>query len=195
MRNFGQIHPEADECSLSVATLGRATRLLTSSSAQVNDELILALDLRGKARRSSVVRSWDAFSGTPPEELHYRLGALVSIAESGLAHAAKDISNPGILGSISTLLESSKRGGRIEIGRIPRPRGVSLPEWLKVFPSYGFVLSAESRDCPKCLRIFRERGIAAEVVGKVTDDLKIKLSYRNQEASLFDFSREGITGI
>lgn len=191
----GHFHPEADECSLSVATLGRANKLLTSNSAEVNDELIIALDLRGEAGRLSTVKSWDAFSGTPPEELRYRLEALVSIAESGFARAAKDISNPGILGSISTLLESSKKGGYIEIERIPRPSGVSLLEWLKVFPSYGFILSAGSQDCSRCLQIFRERGVAAEVIGKVTDDLKIELNCQGREAVLFDFSRERITGI
>lgn len=191
----GHFHPESDECSLSVATLGRAINLLKSSSAEVSDELILALDLRGKPGGSRAVKRWDAFSGTPPGELRHRLEAVVSIAENKLARAAKDVSNPGILGSISTLLESSKKGGYIEIERIPRPKGVTLREWLKVFPSYGFVLSAGSRDSSRCLQIFRERGIAAEVVGTVTDDLKIELSYQGKRAVLFDLSREGIIGI
>lgn len=64
---------------------------------------------------------------------------------------------------------------------------------LAVIPEFRGL--AGKRLVHKAEDIVRERGIAAEAVGKVTDDLKIKLSYRNKEAFLFDFSREGITGI
>jgi selenophosphate synthetase-related protein len=58
-----------------------------------------------------------------------------------LAQAAEDLSNAGILGMISTMIENSGKGAIIEIDSIPKPVEIELSDWLVCFQSFGFVLS------------------------------------------------------
>lgn len=190
----GHFHPDVRESSLSVAILGRAKRLLTSHSAKVDDNLVLAIDLDGQ-RGCKSVYSWDANSGKSTDEVLERLEALVYIAQEGLADTAKDISNAGILGSIGTLLETSKKGALIDIEKIPKPPQIGLLDWLKAYPSFGFVLSVKHANTKACLQAFHERKTAARVIGKVTQARKMVLRYAGQEGILFDFAKERITGI
>jgi GNAT superfamily N-acetyltransferase len=64
---------------------------------------------------------------------------------------------------------------------------------LAVIPKFRGL--AGKRLVHKAEDIVREQGVAAEVVGTVTNDLKVELGYQGKRAVLFDFSREGITGI
>jgi hypothetical protein len=108
----GHVHPDAavDCPALSVAILGQAENLLRSHLAQSGDELVLAVDLSGQAGCHTVL-SWDANSGKSAEELLFRLASLPMIADRKLCQAAKDISNAGILGTTSIMLENSAKGG------------------------------------------------------------------------------------
>ncbi|MGB9627563.1 MAG: AIR synthase related protein, partial [Thermodesulfobacteriota bacterium] len=112
----GHLHPESPGGipSLSVAILGYANKLLRSHLAQEGDDLIFAADLKGQKGCHSVV-SWDANSHKTPEELIYRLEALPLIAERELAWACKDVSNAGILGTISIMIENSGKGALIDL--------------------------------------------------------------------------------
>ena len=104
----GHLHPDAppNAPSLSVAILGHATKLLRSHLAEAGDDLIFAADLHGQVGCSSVT-SWDANSGKTTEELLHRLEALPLIAEREWACACKDVSNAGLLGTLSIMMENS----------------------------------------------------------------------------------------
>ena len=130
----GHLHPDApgDSPSLAVAILGYANKLLRSHLAKAGDDIILAADLKGDKGCRSVV-SWDANSGKTPEELLHRLESLPLIAERELAQAAKDVSNAGILGTVSIMMENSGKGALIELDSIPRPVEIELSDWLVCF--------------------------------------------------------------
>ncbi len=192
----GHLHPDApaENPSLGVAILGHARKVLHSFKAKEGDDLILAVDLQGRAGCRSVV-SWDANSGKSSDELLYRLEALPMIAEQELAHAAKDISNAGILGTVSIMMENSGKGAVIDIDAIPRPESLSLPDWVLCFQSFGFAFSADPGKSDKVISNFSERGITAKVIGQVRDEPVVTLVQKEESGILFDFEKDEITGI
>ncbi|MGC9030758.1 MAG: AIR synthase related protein, partial [Desulfomonilaceae bacterium] len=192
----GHLHPDApsDAPALSVAILGWAQKVLHGYTARTGDELILAVDLSGREGCRSV-KSWDANSGKTPQELIHRLEALPLIAEQEWANAAKDVSNAGILGTVSIMMENSGKGATIDLAEIPRPSDIELAHWLFAFQSFGFVLSVPPVNSQKVIRLFRERNITASVIGKVLDRKTIVITQDSEAEVLFDFGRDKITGI
>jgi len=192
----GHLHPDApgNSPSLAVAILGYANQLLRSHLAEAGDDLVLAVDLKGGKGCRSVV-SWDANSGKTPEELIYRLEALPLIAEKELAQAAKDVSNAGILGTLSIMIENSGKGAIIELDSIPKPVEIGLSDWLVCFQSFGFVLSVSPKNSEKVITLFREREITTAIIGKVIDEPIVTLKNGPESKVLFDFRKDKITGI
>ena len=192
----GHLHPDAPDSapSLSVAILGSARKVLRSHLAEEGDDLVLAVDLQGQRGCRSIV-SWDANSGKTSEELLYRLEALPLIAERQLACAAKDISNAGILGTTSIMMENSGKGAVIDLSSIPAPAGIDLSDWLIAFQSFSFILSVPTANSSRVCDLFKERNIEAAVIGKVVPSPQIFLKEGEQREVLFDFGVEHITGI
>ena len=192
----GHLHPDApgDSPSLSVAILGYANKLLRSHLAKAGDDIILAVDLKGDKGCRSVV-SWDANSGKTPEELLHRLESLPLVAEKELAEAAKDVSNAGILGTVSIMMENSGKGALIELDSIPRPVEIELSDWLVCFQSFGFVLPVSPKNSKAVISLFQEREITTTVIGKVIEEPIVTLKNRPESKVLFDFRKDKITGI
>ncbi len=192
----GHLHPDAavNAPSLSVAIVGWARKLLRSHLAQPGDDIIFAVDLLGQRGCTSVV-SWDANSGKTREELVEKLEAMPLIAEKGLAHSAKDVSNAGLIGTIAIMMENSNRGAIVDVSSLPAPDGMSLVQWCLCFQSFGFVLAVSPENSEEVLRVFHARKVEAAIVGKVTEDTKVYLKYGQDMELLFDFEKELITGI
>jgi hypothetical protein len=192
----GHLHPDVpgDSPSLAVAILGYANKLLRSHLAKAGDDIILAVDLKGDQGCRSVV-SWDANSGKTPEELLHRLEVLPIIAEKELAQACKDVSNAGILGTVSIMMENSGKGAIMEVTSIPKPAEIELSDWLVCFQSFGFVLSVSPKNSEAILSLFREREITATIIGEVTEQPTVILKDRSDSKVLFDFRQDRITGI
>ena len=192
----GHLHPDApaETPHLSVAILGRAEKVIHGFGAMAGDNLIFAADLTGRAGCRSVV-SWDANSGKTTDELLFRLEALPLIAREGLATAAKDVSNAGLLGTLSIMMENSGLGADLDLEAVPCPDSLGLEEWAACFQSFGFVLAAPPERSPRVIEIFAARNITAAVIGRVRGDRRVTLHHKGQSAELFDFSRDLITGV
>ncbi len=192
----GHLHPDApaESPSLSVAIIGWAKKVLRSHLASPGDHIIFAADLNGRLGCSSVV-SWDANSGKSRDELIYRLEVMPLIAERELARAAKDVSNAGLLGTISIMMENSNRGAIIDVAAIPCPKQLDLVKWCLCFQSFGFILSVPPKNSDIIIELFKEREIDASVVGEVTEEKKVFLRDSDKQELLFDFEKEIITGI
>jgi selenophosphate synthetase-related protein len=103
------------------------------------------------------------------------LEILPRIAELGLSHAAKDISQAGIIGTAAMLAECSQIAINIDITAIPRPENVTLERWLLSFPSYGYLLAAEPENTAAILAMFHAREIGSLSAGAevcITDGTK-----------------------
>ncbi len=183
----GHTNNRTEHGQLAVAILGRAKRLITSFDAQDGDALIAAIDLRGAFREPHLY--WDAATGAPPSRLRGDLDVLPAIAEAGLVTAGKDISMAGLIGTAMMLLESSGRGGRIEVDAVPCPPGIAIERFLLAFPSFGFVLSANHDDVGTVLGYFSARSIACAAIGRVDSSRKVRLWRDEDEIEVWDFDR------
>ncbi len=192
----GHLHPDTDKNSpfLAVAIMGWAKKVIHGYGALPGDQIVFATDLKGEKGCHTVV-SWDANSHKSPQELIRRLNVLPLIAEHSLAHAAKDVSNAGLLGTISIMMENSGKGAIIDMELIPRPEVIDLPTWLICFQSYGFVFSIPPSHEKEITRLFEEREITARVIGEVIDEPLVLLKWQNEKKILFDFRKDKITGI
>jgi AIR synthase-related protein len=183
----GHTNIRTDRGQLSVAILGRAKRLLTSFDARPGEVLVAAIDLRGRYREP--FSNWEAATDAPAARLKGDLELLPQIAEVGLARAAKDISQGGIIGTAAMLAECSGVGLVIDVGTIPRPEGVALERWLLTFPSYGYLLSVAPREVATVVETFAARGIAASAVGEVTSERRVSITDGATRETIWDFAR------
>jgi uncharacterized protein len=188
----GHTNLRTDRGQLSVAILGRARRLLTSFDAKPGDRLVAAIDLRGGYREP--FSNWEAATEAPPARLRGDLDLLPAIAEAGLALAAKDISQGGIVGTALMLAECSGVGATIDVTAVPRPEGVALERWLQTFPSYGYLFSVAPANVAAVLSRFAERGIAAAEVGDVEEGSRFAVTDGQASETIWDFDREPLIG-
>jgi AIR synthase-related protein len=188
----GHTNFRTDRAQLSVAILGRAKRLLTSFDARPGDHLIAAIDLRGRYREP--FPNWEAATDAPGQRLRGDIEILPLIAEAGLAAAAKDISQGGIIGTAMMLAECSRVGLRIDLAAIPCPAGAPLDRWLQTFPSFGYLLAVTPAHIPEVIARFSERGIAAADIGMVTADHVVRIGLGAESETIWDFTEQPLLG-
>jgi selenophosphate synthetase-related protein len=117
------------------------------------------------------------------------------LAEEGRVVAAKDVSMPGILGSLAMLLEPTRSGARVDLDAVPRPTGVSIAEWAFVFPTFGFLLCAPPGESEAVRSRFQETGLDCERVGSIEDGGLLRVAMAGTEAQLLDLKSQTVTGL
>lgn len=192
----GHLHPDTPYSALDVAILGKARKdaVILSSTARSGDVVIAAADMDGAAHPKFSI-NFDSTSFKDRKTLQTQLGSMQELGEAGLVRAGKDISNPGLLGTLAMLLETSGVGAVVNMDAIPVPKNLDLASWLKMYPGMGFVVTTSPENAKDVLKIFEKRGLTAAVIGKVVDKLRLVLRSEEEEAELFDFEKECVTGI
>jgi hypothetical protein len=189
----GHTHPDTSFDAIDAAVVGIAENILSSATAKVGDHFLVAVDLKGKFGVKAWVRAFDSVQNKSSEEVSARLEAIIQIANQKLAHACRDISGPGLIGTVAMLCESSRVGCKIYLEKIPKPSGLDLKEWLITYPSIGFVLSTSQPE--KCLQILKEHGLAAAVIGEITKEKTIEISFQGQTGTFMNLNEESIFGL
>ena len=179
------------EPALSASCTGVARRPLRATNAQAGDELLAAFCLEG--RYTANTPFFSSLRDRAPDKLRDDGDALVEVAESGAARAARDVSMPGVAGSLLQLLEAAGCGATLELERIPRPEGVSIERWLETFPSFGFLLAAPPGSATDAAAPFLRRGLACGVCGRLDDSAMLRLAAGGDTAVLWDLNREPFT--
>ena len=192
----GHIHPDTPYTALDVSITGIVGKddVITSCGAKIGDSVIIGMDLDGR-QHPKFPLNWDTTSHKTPELVQSQITVMNSIAKKHLLTAGKDISNPGILGTLGMLLEASGVGAIVELDKIPRNNKVSWDEWLKVYPGSGFVLTSKEENVKECIEMLQEVNITSQVAGIITEDKKLNLRHENQEKVVFDFNHDIIMGI
>ncbi|MEM6691082.1 MAG: sll0787 family AIR synthase-like protein [Planctomycetota bacterium] len=188
----GHTNLHADSTQLSVSVLGHARHLLTSFDARPGQKLVMAVDLSGAWRGGYPF--FDAATSTEPMRLRTNLSLLPEIARDGLATAAKDISQAGIIGTASMLAETSRVGMQIDFAHIPRPDNVDMERWMKVFPSFGFLLSTDEENEAELVHRFRSNDIAASCIGVIDRSRQVVVLGREDDDPVWDFQQQVMTG-
>lgn len=192
----GHTHPNSSYNALDVTILGTAIKnhVLYSNNAKNNDDIIFAMDLDGKLH-SEFKYSWDTTSHKDCKIVRKQILIMNEIAEKNLANSAKDISNPGSLGTLGMLLEISRKGAVVNLKSIPIPKKIDFIHWLKVYQGCGFVLTTNPKNSKEIIKLFKSVGLSANVVGKINNTNKLKISDGKNMEILFDFEKDIITGI
>ena len=168
--------------ALGVSILGKATKLISSFTAQPGDLLVVAIDLNGEMHPKFPF--WNAATKAQPSQLQENLKILPYLAENDLCNTGKDISMGGIIGTLLMLIEASKSGAILDLDNIVHPPNVDLENWLVCFPSYGFLLSVQPQNLDLVKKQFEQKNITCNPVGKITEGSQLVLR-ANQQSHLF----------
>jgi len=189
----GHTHPDTSYDCVDAAAVGLTKNVLPSTTAKVGDSLIIAVDLDGKFSSKGWLKTFDSTTMKTSQEVLERLNSMIELAEGRLAHAARDISGPGITGTLAMLCESSQIGARVDLGSIPKPADVNLEDWLTTYPGIGFIISTNRPQ--ECMQLLRSHKLAAATIGEIAAGKEIWLSYNGQHALFLDLKRESIFGV
>lgn len=191
----GHTHPDCQYDAIDVAILGRTEKesVIYSHTAKDGDDIIFAIDLDGFFP-DALTYAWDTTTRKSAEEVGKRVTVMNEIGKEDLVNSGKDMSNPGSLGTLGMLLETSGKGGVVEIEKIPKPDDYDQIQWLRAYQGCGFVVTCDLKNSPRTIEMFEEVDITAEVVGKVDDSSELILEYQGERETLFDFNVDIITG-
>ncbi|OWT33450.1 hypothetical protein BGI41_02340 [Methanobrevibacter sp. 87.7] len=183
----GHFHPDADYNSVSVAIIGimDKDKIISSSGANVGDKVLVAIDLEGRFYDEETKLNWDTTYNKNPQLVRDQIMVMNKIANEKLPTAGKDISNPGILGTLEMLLEASGVGAVVNLEKIPKLDEVPWEVWLKAYPGAGFVLTAPSENCDKIIENLEKYSLSTNVVGTVTNEKVLYLENENEKLSVF----------
>jgi selenophosphate synthetase-related protein len=178
--------------ALSAFGVGRAERVLSATAAAAGQVLVLGCCLDGAMRPDflffpSFEQRGDRLAGD--------VRLLAELAAAGAAVAAKDVSMAGLIGSLAMLLEPGRLGVRVDLDVLPVPASVTPADWLACFPAFAFLLTCPPDRVEECLAGFRARGLTAARIGVLDGSGEVALSRGEQEATVFDLTREGVTNL
>lgn len=178
--------------SVSASIVGRVVRPLSSTSVAAGQECLVAYCLEGTMREDFAF-----LSSINDRRAHLAgdVGLFAELAGSGLVLAAKDVSMAGTLGSLAMLLEPTRCGAAVDLDQIPVPAGARLADWISVFPTYGFLLTAAAGHVPAVRSRFHERGLACQRIGTIDGSGLLKVRLDGEECELLDLNTQGVTGL
>jgi selenophosphate synthetase-related protein len=177
---------------VSASILGRAERPLLATNVAPGQDLMLACCLEG-----SMLGDFPYYSSIKERaaQLADDVEILPQLAREGKIVAAKDVSMPGMLGSLAMLLEPTRSGATFDLDAVPRPTGISIAEWAFVFPTFGFLLCVPPRESEAVRSRFQETGLECERVGSIEDGGLLRVAMAGTEAQLLDLKSQTVTGL
>lgn len=183
----GHLHPDADFDSLGIAIAGIADKdkLITSSGANVGDKVIIAIDIEGR-QHPDFPLNWDTTYLKDKILVQNQIKVMQKLGESGLVSAGKDISNPGTLGTLEMLCETSHVGACVRLEAIPRNPKVNWEDWLKSYPGAAFVLTAPVENAQAVSDMLGEFEFTVAVVGEVINERCLYLESKDKRLVVFD---------
>jgi uncharacterized protein len=180
------------DAALSASCTGFTRAPLRASAARPGDTLVAAFATDGRWM-SDTAPFWTALHDREPEKLRTDGEALVEVAERGLAHAARDVSMPGVAGSLLQMIEGAGCGATLDLTALPRPDGAPLERWLLAFPSFGFLLATAQPDA--ACRVFAERGLDAAACGSFDATRTLRLAAGGETRDVWDLAAVPLTGL
>lgn len=69
-----------------------------------------------------------------------------------------------------------------------------MERWLSAFPSYGYLLTARAEDAEAIMARFRERDIAASVIGRCDSTQRLDVTWEDEKETFWDLGRTPLMG-
>jgi selenophosphate synthetase-related protein len=192
----GHFHPDTPYNALDVSITGIVNKndIITSGGAKIGDKVVIAIDIDGEVHPKFDL-NWDTTTMKSAELVQAQIEVMNKIGHEKLVTSGRDISNPGTLGTLGMLLETSDLGATIELEKIPRNESIGWDQWLKLYPGAGFVLTSPEDKVKKCIELFENVNITASLCGEIIEEKKLYLTHKDQKKVLFDFKNDEILGI
>ncbi|MCQ8893082.1 MAG: methanogenesis marker 2 protein [Methanolinea sp.] len=193
----GHLHPDTPYSVIDVAILGVARKdsVIYSHTAREGDAIVVAVDLEGRVHPSCSL-NWDSVTMKDAVHVRAQVSVMQGLGTDRLVSAGKDISNPGVIGTLGMLLEVSGKGGVVSLEKLPVPdlakHNMTFEQWVRVYPGMGFVLTVPPGNVPEVCKRFGAVGLTARPVGEVTAGNTLYLSLDEQKTPVFTLDREGI---
>ena len=193
----GHLHPDAPYSVIDVSILGsaRLDSIIYSHTAQAGDCVVAAIDLDGRVHPSCAL-NWDSVTMKSAEAVRAQIAVLEQIGRKHLVTAGKDISNPGLIGTLGMLLEVSGKGAEIDLNLIPKPdlaeNGMTFEQWVRMYPGMGFILTARKAHVQELVETFAAVGMTANAIGTVDNEKSLRIRNDGDETQVFDFITNGI---
>jgi putative methanogenesis marker protein 2 len=193
----GHLHPDAPYSVIDVSILGSAAldSIIYSHTAEAGDSVVAAIDLTGRVHPSCSL-NWDSVTMKSAGDVRAQIALMEVIGKRHLVTAGKDISNPGLIGTLGMLLEVSGKGAEIDLGLIPKPNlsanNMTFEQWVRMYPGMGFILTAKKGKVPELIGLFAGVGMTAREIGSVNTSRELRITYDGQETQVFDFIDNGI---
>lgn len=191
----GHTHPDCRYQAIDISIIGSVpkTDLIRSDSAQDGDDVVFVMDIDGFFPEA-IPYAWDTTTTKDDKLVQDQMDMMCVIAKEHLCHSAKDMSNPGCIGTLGMMLESSGKGAIVDVDKIPMPEGVDYMRWILAYQGCGFVFACPPENSQKIIDHFGTVGCVGAVVGKITGDSKLIVKSGAEEEVLFDFEKDIITG-
>ena len=188
----GHTHTK-DYYELSSTIIGEIKKsdYIPADNALRNDNIILASDFDGQLGRASNLH-WDTVTHKSSQEVLNRRFAMNVIARQNLANSSKDVSNGGIFGTILQLIKYSKVGADINVEKITIPPklielGYDLEIYIQMFLTTSYILTAPDEKYQDVLKIFRDHGMFAAVIGKIKSESELIINDKNNSIKVLEF--------
>jgi putative methanogenesis marker protein 2 len=177
----GHLHPDAPYSVIDVAIIGSAKMdaIIYSHTARSGDSVVAAIDLSGRVHPSCAL-NWDSVTMKSAADVRKQIAIMEEIGKRHLVTAGKDISNPGLIGTLGMLLEVSGKGARIDLGLIPKPdlaaNTMTFEQWVRMYPGMGFILTAGKEQVKELISLFASVGITAGEIGTVNSSRELVIT-------------------
>ncbi|MCS7097937.1 MAG: AIR synthase related protein [Candidatus Methanomethyliaceae archaeon] len=188
----GHTHPDTSYSAIDAAVIGIARKVVRGTTASPLQKILMVVDLDGSFIKKGWVKCFDSTINKSPREVQEMISAIISFIENGDVKCSKDVSAPGILGSLAMLCEASNVGAIVHLDKIPIPKDILITEWLTSYPAMGFIFGIiEDRG----ISILEEAGFSIGFIGEFTEDNRLRVEYKGLEYTFMDFSKESVIGL
>ena len=188
----GHTNPSSESTYVVGSTTGtiKKEHLITAGGAQPGDALVILFDREGR-RGASYKLGWDSVTGRSADIINKRLSVMNHLAEEKILHSSKDVSVAGVVGTAGMMLEYSGCGGVVEIDAIDsiRPDAIPLDDWLRMFISLGFLVSAPLENLDLLRSIAETHGMFSAVIGQADNTQVFRLKWNDEERVMFDYTK------
>lgn len=178
----GHTNPYGTSYELSSTMIGeiKKNNYISAINAQINDNIILAVDFDGKIGKASKLY-FDTVTFKNSEDVLKKRKCMNIISEKHLANASKDISNGGIFGTILQLSNYSNVGADVNVNKIiipPQLKGLkyTLEMYIKMYLTTSFILTASDNNSESIIKVFKKYGLEANVIGKIIKQKILKIN-------------------
>jgi hypothetical protein len=179
--------------ALSTFGVGRARATLRARDARAGDHVTLVACLEGEMIAGEDGDHFSHLRGPRRDRARTDLELLPEAAEAGEAWAARDVSMPGVAGSLLQLCESAGGlGAELDMDALPVPGGTTRERWLLAFPSYAFLLVGD----PDAIAArAAARGLSAATIAVLDGSGVLRMASRGAREVVWDLGAEPLTGL